>query len=87
MDSSKIFKKIVDRFHHDTVYADEDSVVINGDSLELLKSIPSNSIALILTDPPYHSTKKKNIQVIRFFQQMLILLIGWNNILESGNEF
>lgn len=61
MDSSKIFKKIVDRFHHDTVYADENSVVINGDSLELLKSIPSNSIALILTDPPYHSTKKKNI--------------------------
>ncbi len=36
--------------------------VAEGDSLELLKKFPSNSISLILTDPPYHSTKKGNIQ-------------------------
>lgn len=32
-----------------------------GNSIELLKYIPDNSISLILTDPPYHTTKKKNI--------------------------
>jgi adenine-specific DNA-methyltransferase len=44
-----------------THFSDENTLVVQGDSLELLKSIPSNSIALILTDPPYHSTKKSNI--------------------------
>ena len=32
-----------------------------GDSLELLRQLPSRSIDLVLTDPPYHSTKKANI--------------------------
>ncbi len=32
-----------------------------GDSLELLRLIPDHSIDLVLTDPPYHSTKKANI--------------------------
>ena len=38
-----------------------DAIVLQGDSLEVIKSIPSSSISLILTDPPYHATKKKNI--------------------------
>ena len=32
-----------------------------GDALECLPQIPSDSIDLILVDPPYHSTKKDNI--------------------------
>ncbi|MEZ8267853.1 site-specific DNA-methyltransferase [Vibrio cyclitrophicus] len=36
-------------------------LVVKGDSLEVIKKIPDNSISLILTDPPYHATKKKNI--------------------------
>ncbi|HCG8216587.1 TPA: site-specific DNA-methyltransferase [Vibrio parahaemolyticus] len=36
-------------------------LVAKGDSLEVIKKIPDNSISLILTDPPYHATKKKNI--------------------------
>lgn len=35
--------------------------LFKGDSLELLRKIPSHSIDLVLTDPPYHSTKKANI--------------------------
>lgn len=35
--------------------------VVNCDSIDFLKKIPDNSISLILTDPPYHATKKKNI--------------------------
>lgn len=36
-------------------------IIAEGDSLEVLRNIPEKSISLILTDPPYHSTKKKNI--------------------------
>jgi site-specific DNA-methyltransferase (adenine-specific) len=39
----------------------KDYCILNEDSLDVLKYIPNNSIGLILTDPPYHSTKKKNI--------------------------
>lgn len=39
----------------------KDNLFACGNSIELLKHIPDNSISLILTDPPYHSTKKKNI--------------------------
>lgn len=38
-----------------------DAIVAQGDSLELLRKLPSYSVSLILTDPPYHSTKKSNI--------------------------
>lgn len=37
------------------------ALLIEGDSLELIRRIPSHSISLILTDPPYHATKKRNI--------------------------
>lgn len=59
MSANDYFKKCSKLFENS--YIDEDAIVINGDSLQELKKIPDNSIALILTDPPYHSTKKKNI--------------------------
>ena len=37
-------------------------LLVNNDSLRILSKIPSNSVGLILTDPPYHSTKKENIR-------------------------
>ncbi|MDP2829777.1 MAG: DNA methyltransferase [Sulfuricellaceae bacterium] len=39
----------------------EDALVAEGDSLALLRSLPAHSVSLILTDPPYHATKKQNI--------------------------
>jgi len=36
-------------------------LVAEGDSLALLRRLPGHSVSLILTDPPYHATKKKNI--------------------------
>jgi len=44
-------------------------LLAEGDSLTLLKSIPSHSVALILTDPPYHTTKKKNIYGDKSFKE------------------
>jgi len=37
------------------------SLVLNGDSLQLMKELPDHCVSLLLTDPPYHSTKKDNI--------------------------
>lgn len=37
------------------------ALVLEGDSLEVISNFPDQSVSLILTDPPYHSTKKANI--------------------------
>ena len=37
------------------------ALAVHGDSLEVLKALPDHCVSLILTDPPYHSTKKGNI--------------------------
>lgn len=58
----KDFLNIKDSLSNTIKFDNEHCFVSQGDSLELLKKIPSQSISLILTDPPYHSTKKKNIK-------------------------
>ena len=44
-------------------------ILAEGDSLDLIRKIPSNTISLILTDPPYHCTKKHNIYGDTQFQE------------------
>lgn len=60
MNTEEIFTEIRTQYS-DEYYNTDEAILANGDSLELLKKIPDHSIALILTDPPYHSTKKRNI--------------------------
>lgn len=55
--------------NEDAVYETDRAVVARGDSLELLKKLPADSVSLILTDPPYHTTKKANITNDRAFQE------------------
>ncbi len=64
-----------------------------GDSLELMKKIPDNSISLILTDPPYHSTKKKNIKNdtvfstdSHFIEWMEEFVVEWRRILRPNGS-
>jgi adenine-specific DNA-methyltransferase len=45
------------------------ALVARGDSLSLLRELPDHSVSLILTDPPYHATKKKNIYGDTAFDQ------------------
>jgi len=45
------------------------AVVAEGDSLQLLRLIPDHTISLIVTDPPYHATKKRNIFGDTAFQE------------------
>lgn len=61
MNTQKVFNDILMNFNNNTYFKNDSSLLINNDSLEMLKLIPDNTISLILTDPPYHSTKKKNI--------------------------
>lgn len=46
-----------------------EAIVAGGDSVELVRKLPDQSVSLILTDPPYHSTKKANITGDRAFQE------------------
>jgi adenine-specific DNA-methyltransferase len=55
------FKEIIDHLKDKSFHNDDKSLVCLGDSLDLLKLIPDHSVSLILTDPPYHTTKKENI--------------------------
>ena len=55
------FRRIQESFMGKDTQKSENCVVVNDDALVALKSIPSKTVSLILTDPPYHSTKKNNI--------------------------
>jgi adenine-specific DNA-methyltransferase len=45
------------------------TLLLEGDSLDLLRTIPDHVISLILTDPPYHTTKKENIHGDTSFEE------------------
>ena len=61
MSRQQDFEKIASAIESETVTKTARGLVIHGDSLEVMKKLPCHSVSLILTDPPYHSTKKKNI--------------------------
>lgn len=49
------------------VSASDRFIVACGDASELIGRLPEDAVSLILTDPPYHSTKKHNIVGDRSF--------------------
>lgn len=52
-----------------TIYFKTPEITLyQGDSLEVLQLLPEESVNMILTDPPYHSTKKANITGDRNFK-------------------
>jgi adenine-specific DNA-methyltransferase len=71
----------------------KNAILAHGDSLELLRKIPDNSISLILTDPPYHATKKKNIYGDTLFSEdqhylewMNEYAIEWRRVLKQNGS-
>ena len=58
---NKDFHDIYTSLANQEYFSNEKCILVNGDSQKVLSSIPDSSISLILTDPPYHSTKKENI--------------------------
>lgn len=61
MNTDLILQEMREVCKDEITFAAESVILLNADSLEEMKKIPDHSISLILTDPPYHSTKKKNI--------------------------
>ena len=55
------FEAIKTELQQSLRFSGEDALVAEGDSLAMLRAMPAHSVSLILTDPPYHSTKKQNI--------------------------
>lgn len=55
------FASIATTINPDLLLSSSRALVAQGDSLALLRRLPTHSISLILTDPPYHATKKENI--------------------------
>jgi adenine-specific DNA-methyltransferase len=57
----KDLKQIEAAIKPELVLSASNVLVAEGDSLVLLRRLPSHCVSLILTDPPYHVTKKWNI--------------------------
>lgn len=55
------FQHIKSAIQSEIIFTSSNALVAEGDSLQLLRKLPSHSVSLILTDPPYHATKKRNI--------------------------
>lgn len=72
----------------------EGAILAAGDALEILRNFPSRTISLILTDPPYHATKKKNIYGDTRFRKdghylewMELISKEWRRILKPNGSF
>jgi site-specific DNA-methyltransferase (adenine-specific) len=61
LDRDAEFRAVMRGVSRWSAYKGADYGVVAGDSLEVLRAVPDHSVGLILTDPPYHTTKKKNI--------------------------
>lgn len=55
------FKAISKKLADTCLFNNGKSAIHLGDSLQVIRNIPDSSVDLIVTDPPYHSTKKANI--------------------------
>jgi len=63
------FRRIKATIETELVVSFENALVAEADSLPLLRKIPAHTVSLILTDPPYHVTKKGNIYGDRAFAE------------------
>lgn len=87
------FQNIRERLGAHIYYADEQAIIFNDDALNILKLIPEHSASLILTDPPYHSTKKGNIVNDKAFSSddefigwMECFAVEWKRILRPNGS-
>lgn len=60
-DRDRDFRRILNALDEFRGQSFENAALVHGDSLNVLSKLPDSCASLIVTDPPYHSTKKKNI--------------------------
>ena len=69
----------------DTYDATADVVLFNGDCGDLLKNIPSNSVDLVITSPPYNIGKKyeKKTSLQSYLKSLEPVIVELNRVLAS----
>lgn len=89
----EIYKQLDPTENNKDIKLIADSLIIKGNSLEIIRNIPSQSIGLILTDPPYHVTKKINIVGDKDFETdeaylnwLKDFFIEWRRILKPNGS-
>jgi site-specific DNA-methyltransferase (adenine-specific) len=87
------FELIKNALHQSLHFSGDRAVVAEGDSLALLRCMPSQSVSLILTDPPYHSTKKQNIygdtafvKDAHYLEWMTEYAVEWRRVLKPNGS-
>lgn len=93
MNRKKEFNSIKDSLHSYIYSENEQAILFNNDALSILRLLPQHSISLILTDPPYHSTKKSNIVNDKsfstddeFIKWMETFAIEWKRVLRPNGS-
>ena len=95
MNREKEFNQIKDNLCSHIYTGNERVILFNDDALNVLRALPQQSVSLILTDPPYHSTKKNNIVNDKsfstddeFIEWMESFAIEWKRVLRhNGSMF
>lgn len=87
------FKKISSSLKANSKLERSGILICEGESLELLSKLPDQSVSLILTDPPYHATKKQNIYGDTHFAEdqhyldwMREFAVQWRRILKTNGS-
>lgn len=87
------FKDIKGALESNLALALPGALVAEGDSLTLLRKFPDNSVSLVLTDPPYHATKKGNIygdtafaEDQHYLEWMQQYATEWRRVLRSNGS-
>jgi adenine-specific DNA-methyltransferase len=94
MTRAQDFAKIHKAISNYVKFSIPNGLLIQGDSLEILKKFPDRSVSLIFTDPPYHTTKKRNIYGDTSFKEdkhylewMAQYAVEWKRILRPNGSF
>ena len=87
------FKRIKVAIEPELVLSVANALVAKGDSLPLLRKLPAHSVSLILTDPPYHATKKSSIygdtafcRNQHYLEWMAEYAIEWRRVLRTNGS-
>jgi len=94
MDRKKEFAGIQAALEDQLCLKANNALVAQGDSLAFLRKLPDHSVSLILTDPPYHATKKENIYGDTAFEEdqhyvewMQQYATEWRRLLRTNGSF
>jgi len=87
------WRRIEEALQPELILGATNALVAQGDSLPLLRKLPDHSVSLILTDPPYHATKKQNIygdtafaEDQHYIEWMAEYAIEWRRVLRPNGS-